>query len=129
LTIRSWTPSTWCSKRSQRWDALRVSVGRSRFGSTFHLLEPRVVVGQLPEMHQGDLAGEDGIVIRHVRSGVEAPMFEFDLHPSAERFELDPFAGQVDAEHLGHGGSLLRCEAPSDAVSDHRSPLLPLQPV
>ena len=33
--------------------------------------------------------------------------FEFDHHAAPERLELDPFAGQVDLEHLGRGFGLL----------------------
>ena len=100
-----------------------VLVDDPRFVPVLHHVQPLVVVGHLPEMHQGDLAGEDGVVVRHVRAGVAAPVLEFDHHAATERLELDPFPGQVDLEHLGHGFGLLRGEALAYAVSHHRSRL------
>jgi hypothetical protein len=55
-----------------------------------HLREPIVIVGQVLQVRQSDLAGEDGIVVRDVGLRIPTAMFELDSHPAGELLEVEP---------------------------------------
>src|SRR6266516_7604411 len=65
---------------------LRGPVARSFL---FHALEALVIVGELLHMRERDLSGQDRVVAGHVRLRIVGAVLELDVHPKAERLEVE----------------------------------------
>ena len=55
----------------------------------FHLAQPGVVVGKLIEVSEGDLAGENRVVVSDVRGGVVEAVFELHVHAGTELLNIE----------------------------------------
>src|SRR5690349_16407876 len=94
----SHTPSP-CGRPSEGGQLLRYEGGGSApegFRLLFHLREPRVVVRELVQMGERDLAGEEQVVAGHVGRGIAPAVLQLHLHAAAEFLQVD--AGPVDPE-------------------------------
>src|SRR5258706_12884033 len=82
--------------------SLRSTSGRAVFALCFffHSLESRVVVRELVQMGERDLAGDEGIIVRHVRQQVVKAVFELDIHPSPELVDVEGRGRPVDSDLL-----------------------------
>src|SRR5512132_2952317 len=84
--------------------------GGSGFALGLHPSKARVVVGQLTQMGECDLASEKRIVARDVGIRVPCPMLELDVHAGPELLNVERARGPVDAELLADGTSVVRGE-------------------
>lgn len=73
-----------------------------------HLREAGVVVGELVEIGEGDLADQDGIVSGHVRRRVAATVLQFDVHSHAELLHVE--TAPIDTEPIPDLFGLLGAE-------------------
>ncbi len=79
-----------------------------RLGLFFHLDEARVVVGELVEVRQRNLAGEERVVSGYISDGVGRAVLKLDVHTHSELLHIE--APPVDAELLADFAGLLAGE-------------------
>src|SRR5262245_47950457 len=99
---------TWRVARSRR--GLFLPLGPVPLGVSLHLLEPRVVVGELLQVCERDLPRDDRIVVGDIRLRVMRPVLELDVHPRSELLELE--ARPVDADRVADPLRLFACRPP-----------------
>src|SRR5450759_3291150 len=74
--------------------------------------ETSVVVGELGQVRERDLAGHDDIVAADIGFGVPGPMLELDTEPHPELLEVTPQRPEVDPELRRDGARLIFREIP-----------------
>lgn len=73
--------------------------GRAALSGGLYGRQPDVVVGQLAQVSQCDLRGEQRVVVGHVGERVVATMLQLDFHPGTELLQVhlvrhSKFSGQ-----------------------------------
>src|SRR3954453_2723030 len=77
----------------------------------FHALQPGVVVSELVEVRERDLAGQNRVVVGDVRRGIVKAMLQLHLEPPAELIDVERRGVPVDASLLTDLPRLLGGEA------------------
>src|SRR5947207_11864074 len=76
-----------------------------------HLFEARVVVRELVQVRERDLAGGDGVIVGHVRLRVVEAVLQLDVHPGAELFDVERGTAPLDPDLLADPLCLVSAEA------------------
>ena len=84
----------------------------------FHLVEPGVVVCELVQVSQGDLAGEDRIIVRDIRAGVTPTVLQFHFEAHAELLDIKRALAPIDTDRCAYPSSFIGCEPSRDAHVD-----------
>ena len=82
----------------------------SRARPLLHPPEALVVVGELLHVRERDLAGEDRVVVGHVRLQVVGAVLELDVHAGTELLEIE--SAPVDPDRVADAAGLLACCSP-----------------
>src|SRR2546430_980578 len=100
-----------------------------------HLLEARVVIGELVQMRERDLPRDQGVVVADVRRRISDPMLEFNIHADAKLFDVERCRGPVAADPRPDPTRFHRAEtftsghfapfAPNGFFWDRFTPLMP----
>src|SRR5262249_45620960 len=80
-------------------------------GLLLHPLEPVVVVRELVQMRERDLAGDERVVVRDVGEQVVEAVLELDVHAAPELIDVERRRRPVDPDLLPDGPGLVLVEA------------------
>src|SRR5487761_1199237 len=127
VRVRWWasTPVVRVSRRGGSMGAL-LPLAPIPLGLLLHALEANVVVGELLQVGESDLARHDRIVPRHIGRRVMPSMLQLDFHADPKLLHIEWRRRPVDADGLADLTDLLAAEA---LFGSHaRPPCLPLAP-